>query len=216
MCLVSQLKEMLNFIESELSDMKITTDQAKYKAVATLLTVTIDHAQGIYILLSREAYPSAAALMRVLFETYIRAMWIWECANDKQVNTFINKDRVESTNGKPIHFKTLVKAVEASHKFPAYLSEIQANVWNGLNSLTHGGNIQLARNFDGETIQHCFDDDHINEAVQFSAMLSSFAFAGLLDLSSNKDGELVSGRLLQLIEPWAFNTYEPSQVNKPK
>jgi hypothetical protein len=196
---------MLNFVEKELDEVLITLDMPNIKAAATLLTVAIDHARGIRILLDKGAYPSAAALMRVVFETYIRAMWLRECANEKQVETFINKDKVVSTEGKTIYFKDLVKAVEASHDLPAYLSEIGANVWSGLCSLTHGGNVQLARNFDGKTIRHCYDNELVNEVIEFSTMLTCLAFSGILDLANNKNGELVSDDLLQLIEPWAFN-----------
>jgi hypothetical protein len=212
MNLLSNYTEMLRFVEKELDEMLITSDKPNIKAAATLLTVTIDHAQGIRILLEKGAYPSAAALMRVLFETYIRAMWISECANEKQVKTFINKDKVVSTEDKSIHFKDLVKAVEASHDLPAYLSEIQANVWSGLNSLTHGGNIQLARNFDGKTIRHCYDNELVNEVIQFSTMLTCLAFSGILDLANNKNGELVTDELLQLIEPWAFNKSKHAEL----
>lgn len=205
MNLLSNYTEMLNFVEKELDGVLITSDKPNIKAAATLLTVTIDHAQGIRILLDKGAYPSAAALMRVVFETYIRAMWVWECANEKQVDIFINKDKVVSAEGKPIYFKDLVKAVEASHGLPTYLSEIQANVWSGLNSLTHGGNIQLARNFNGKTIRHCYDNELVNEVIEFSTMLTCLAFSGILDLANNKNGDLVSGELLQLIESWAFN-----------
>jgi hypothetical protein len=212
MNLLSNYTEMLRFVEKELDEMLITSDKPNIKAAATLLTVTIDHAQGIRILLEKGAYPSAAALMRVLFETYIRAMWISECANEKQVKTFINKDKVVSTEDKSIHFKDLVKAVEASHDLPAYLSEIQANVWSGLNSLTHGGNIQLARNFDGKTIRHCYDNELVNEVIEFSTMLTCLAFSGILDLANNKNGELVTDELLQLIEPWAFNKSKHAEL----
>jgi hypothetical protein len=212
MNLINNYTEMLNFVEKELDEVLITSDMPNIKAAATLLTVTIDHAQGIRILLDKGAYPSAAALMRVVFETYIRAMWLWECANEKQVETFINKDKVVSTEGKSIPFKSLVKAVEASHNLPAYLSEIQANVWSGLNSLTHGGNIQLARNFDGKTIRHCYDNELVTEVIEFSTMLTCLAFSGILDLANNKNGELVSGELLQLIEPWAFNKSKHAEL----
>jgi hypothetical protein len=203
---------MLNFVEKELDEVLITSDMPNIKAAATLLTVTIDHAQGIRILLNKGAYPSAAALMRVVFETYIRAMWLRGCANEKQVETFINKDKVVSTEGKTIYFKDLVKAVEASHDLPAYLSEIGANVWSGLCSLTHGGNIQLARNFDGKTIRHCYDNELVNEVIEFSTMLTCLAFSGILELANNKNGELVSDKLFQLIEPWAFNKSKHAEL----
>lgn len=210
MNLLTNYTEMLHFVEKELDDVIITSSKPNIKAAATLLTVTIDHAQGIRILLNQGAYPSAAALMRVVFETYIRAMWIWECANEKQVNAFIHKDKIVSAEDKGIQFKDLVKAVEVSHGLPAYLSEIQANVWKGLNSLTHGGNLQLVRSFDGKSIRHCYDDDLINEVIEFTTMLSCLAFSGILDLADNKDGDAVSGKLLKIIEPWAFNKFRQS------
>lgn len=202
---LSNYTDMMEFVERELDGVVITTRESNIKAAATLLTVTIDHAQGIRILLGQGAYPSAAALMRVLFETYIRAMWVWKCANEKQVDAFINKDRVESAEGKAIHFGDLVKLVEQRHGLPVYLSKIQANTWKGLNSLTHGGLLQLARNFDGKTIRHCYDDELANELIEFSTLLTCLAFSGILDLSDNKDGEVASEKLLKMIRPWVFN-----------
>ena len=139
MSLLSNYVEMLCFIEEEIKQLRIITSSKRVKVAATLLTITIDHAQGIKVLLEKNAYPSAGALMRVLFETYIRAMWVWKCADDKQVETFLKKDKIKSKNGKQIDFKSLVKDVEKGHGFPEYFSEIQKNTWNGLNSLTHGG-----------------------------------------------------------------------------
>lgn len=204
--------EMLNFIEDEIVKVRITTSKSGIKVAATLLVTTVDHAQGIRFLLERTAYPSASALMRVLFETYIRAMWLWKCADDNQVDSFINKDKIISKVGKTIYFKDLVKAVEHAHNFPEYLSKIQGNTWEGLNSLTHGGAIQLHRNFDGKTIQHCYDEALINELIEFSTMLVCMAFAGIMDLCAHKNGAEVSEKLLQLVEPWALNKLNKSDT----
>jgi hypothetical protein len=197
--------EMLNFIEVEIDKVRITTSETEIKAAATLLVTTVDHAQGIRFLLERTAYPSASALMRVLFETYIRAMWLWKCADENQVDSFINEDKVVSKTGKNIYFRDLVKAVEQAHGFPEYLSKIQENTWKGLNSLTHGGSIQLRRNFDGQTIKHCYDEEIVDELIEFSTMLTCMAFAGLMDLCDHQNGPEVSGRLFELVEPWALN-----------
>ncbi len=204
MNLLSKFIEALVFVEKELDGMTITSDRPNIKAAATLLAVSVDHGQGIRFLISNGAYPSAAALMRSTFETYIRAMWIWKCANQKQVDTFINKDKIISVNGSSISFKELVKEVEFSHEFPAYFSKIQTKVWSGLNSLTHGGNLQLAQNFDGKSIRHCYDDKLIDEMIQFTTMLACMAFAALLDLSDNKNGEEIADQLALLLEPWVF------------
>lgn len=208
--------EMLNFIEMEIDKARVTTHESGVKAAATLFTVTIDHAQGIRFLLEKGAYPSASALIRVLFESYIRAMWLWRCTDNYQVETFINEDKVVSKKGKNIYFKDLVKEVEKAHNFPEYLSKIQEDVWNGLNSLTHGGAIQLHRNFDGKTIKHCYDDELIDEIIEFTTMITCMAFAGLMDLCEQQNASEVSGRLFEMIGPWALSKPDyPDGVNAP-
>lgn len=194
--------EMLGFIEEEICKVQITTSKSGEKAAATLLVITVYHAQAIRFLLEKAAYPSASALMRVLFETCIRAMWLWKCADENQVDSFVNEDKVVSKTGSNIYFKDLVKAVELAHGLPEYLSKIQENTWKGLNSLTHGGTIQLHRNFDGKTIQPCYDDDLIDELIEFSTMLTGFAFDGLMKLCDNQNGREASMKLLEQVKSW--------------
>jgi hypothetical protein len=204
MNLLSQYKEMLNFVEININGKKVTTDKTSVKVAATLLNVTIDHAQGIYHLLDKGVYPSASALLRVIFETYIRAMWLEKCATDEQIVTFIEDDKILNEKKRAIHFSTMVSDVEEKYELPPYFTEIQKNTWSGLNSLTHGGMIQLHRYFDGKTIQHRYNDELINEAIQFSTFITCMAFAAFIDLSDDKD-DSVTEELFKLIELWAFN-----------
>jgi hypothetical protein len=197
--------ETLNIIERDIVGIKIETSKVSVKAAATLFAVTLDHAQGIKNCLIGEAYPPAFALLRVLFETYIRAMWLEKCADEKQLDKFINEDEVVSKKNKKLYFKDMILEVESLHEFPAYFSEIAKYTWNGLNSITHSGSIQLHNNFNGSTIQSCYDDEHINEAVEFSAMISCMAYAGLCDLATSSNAGLESEKLMTFVQSWACN-----------
>ncbi|MBT0029675.1 hypothetical protein J4H24_23065 [Vibrio alginolyticus] len=197
--------ETLDIIESNIVKIKITTDKVSVKAAATLFAIVLDHAQGIKFCLSNSAYPSAFSLLRIIFETYIRGMWLEKCANDMQLDKYINEDKLVSKNNKRINFGDMVLEVEAAHELPAYFSEIKDNIWSGLNSLTHSGSIQLNRNFNGRSIAHCYDDEHINEAIEFSTMIACMSFAQLSDLATKTDGDLQMEKLMEFVESWAFN-----------
>jgi hypothetical protein len=197
--------ETLDIIENHIVKMKIETKEVSVKSAATLFAVALDHAQGIKFCLNNSAYPSAFALLRVLFETYVRAMWLEKCANSEQLEKYINEDQlVSKTNGK-IFFGDMVLEVEATHELPVYFSEIKKNIWSGLNSITHSGAVQLHRNFSGSSIQHCYENDHIDEAIEFSTMIACMSFAALCDLATNINGEVESEKLMEFVQSWAFN-----------
>ncbi|MEZ9370446.1 DUF5677 domain-containing protein [Shewanella sp. 10N.286.51.B2] len=197
--------ETLNIIERDIVGIKIETSKVSVKAAATLFAVTLDHSQGIKNCLIGEAYPPAFSLLRVLFETYIRAMWLEKCADEKQLEKFINEDEVVSKKNKKLYFKDMILEVESLHEFPAYFSEIAKYTWNGLNSFTHSGSIQLHNNFNGSTIQSRYDDEHINEALEFSAMISCMAYAGLCDLATSSNAGNESEKLMTFVQSWACN-----------
>ena len=203
--------ETLDMIESEITDLKIKTNDLAVKTSGTLLAVTLDHAQGIKFCLMNSAYPSAFSLLRILFETYIRAMWLGKCANSVQLENYIENDKIISSENKKIFFGDLVAEVESSYQLPSYFTEIKKNIWSGLNSLTHSGNIPLHKNFDGKSIGHTYEDEDINEAVDFSTMVSCMAFAGLCDLATNINKETEVNNLMKFVQSWAFNkSFKPT------
>lgn len=202
---VSKYIDTLNLIEVDLKKIKIKTDSVAVKASATLLVVALDHAQGIKFCLQNQALPSAFALLRVFYETYMRGMWVGKCANEEQLETFIGDDRVVSKKGKRLIFADMALEVEEAYELPEYFSKINASSWDGLNSLTHSGSIQLHRNFNGNSIQHSYHADHIKEAIDFSTMLSCMAFAGLCDIATNRSEEIDPTRLFEFVQTWAFS-----------
>lgn len=196
--------ETLDIIEDAIAKMRINTKEVSTKVAATLFAVALDHAHGIKFCLSNSAYPSAFALLRVLFETYIRAMWIAKCANEEQLKKYLDEDKlVSKTNGK-LMFGDMVLEVETAHELPEYFSKIKDHVWSGLNSFTHSGALQLQSNFSGSSIRHRYEKEQINEAIAFSTMIACMSFAALCDLATNTNGEVESEKLMNSVKSWVF------------
>ena len=202
---LSKFTEALDFIEEHLITFKVNTDHTNVIASAALFAIALDHAQGVKFLLKNNACPSAFSLLRIIFETYIRGMWIERCANEFLIDQFIKKDKIITKDNKALNFGGMVLEVENKHQLPTYFSEIKNNTWAGLNSLTHSGSIQLHNNYDGKSIMHCYGDDRVNEAIAFTMMLASMSFAAIIDLSNNANGDELSQKLMTLVQPWAFN-----------
>lgn len=46
---------------------------------------SLEHFQSMFLLIEREQYNSALALRRVLYETYLRGLWVSRCASDEVI-----------------------------------------------------------------------------------------------------------------------------------
>lgn len=107
--------------------------------------VVFDTQRAIYDLVGLRHFGAASALLRVLFETHIKAEWLMLCATEKQVEQF-KRDSVKSAS-KPkngINFQEMIADLES--KKPNLNGSLQAfkdNHWKGLNSFTHSGAMQL-------------------------------------------------------------------------
>ena len=171
-----------------------------------LSSIALDHAQGIKFCLINEAIPSAFSLLRVLYETCYRALWFKNCANEMQLNTFINEDKIVSKEHKKIGFKQIIQDLVDSDQLPHGYKNITSSIWTVLNSFTHSGMEQIARNLNGNSIAPRYTEDEINELIAYSARLASTSFALLCYWSENVDGEKRVEKLMGFLESWLFTT----------
>lgn len=184
---IVEFTKLLNCIEDEVSNVRIEHADSRIQLASTLYTIVIDHAQGIRFLIANGAYPSAFALLRVIFETYIRASWFEHCATDEQIERFICKDEILNSYKRPINFGQLVSDVDAALGTDSYFCQVKKGTWKGLNSLTHSGVQQAMRCFNGKSITYNYSPQQINEALEFALMLVGIASGSLIDLSNIVD-----------------------------
>src|SRR5882762_7895158 len=77
---------------NSVSNLVETDDTERNRAAAALFGIAADHHGAIVFLLKSTFYSSSFALLRCLFEAYLRGLWVRHCANDAQVAAFIRAD----------------------------------------------------------------------------------------------------------------------------
>ncbi|MFS8153380.1 DUF6988 family protein [Vreelandella titanicae] len=107
--------------------------------------VVFDTQRAIFDLVRLKHFGAASALLRVLFETHVKAEWLMVCASDKQVDQF-KRDSVKSAK-KPKHliiFQEMIEDLELNKPhLKGSLQSFKDYHWKGLNSFTHSGSMQL-------------------------------------------------------------------------
>lgn len=194
---------MLDYINKHVTGAEVGNSN-KIVAGASLYNVALDHAQGIYTLFNEQNYTSAFALIRSQFESLIRAAWLLYCANEKQLDIFIKKDRIQNEVGDSLYFSDMLKSVEKALDWPDTLSNIQTKIWGGLNGYTHGGLNQVVGNYNGKFIGSNYSIEEVEEGIKFSAMLAFLTFCRVVYLASNKNENKLADLLLEQNKDWCF------------
>lgn len=157
-----------------------TSDRARLSAA--LLDQVNEHHKAFRLLLNNGLCGSSLALVRVIFETMIRGVWIYRCASDKEVERF-KVDKIKSLN-------ELIAEIELFNEIKdGGLSLLKSNIYSQLCSYTHGGYLQAVRRISLDEISPAYSEEEMLEAlrlVDFCLVFSTieiFALANRQDLS---------------------------------
>ncbi len=167
--LVDKAFELHHWITQNLDDLEISRDRRILLSVSCY-DVVIEHHIGISALLKSRINGSAFALVRPLFETFVRGAWLRHCATDHEIDKYIN-DRLDKK------FYLLIEEVERLESFKdGILSGLKENAWKAMNSYTHGGIQQAGRRSSGSYIEPDFSDEEIVEVIKLSGSFALLAF----------------------------------------
>lgn len=132
--------------------------------------VAIEHHIGIAALLRSRIIGSALALVRPLFETFVRSVWLRHCATDEQIGLYVS-DRLD------LQFWQILESVEKIDGFGGgVLSGLKKNAWRAMNSYTHGGIQQAGRRTSGAYIEPDFSTEEIVEVIKLAGSFCLLAF----------------------------------------
>ena len=113
---------------------------------------------------------SAFALVRPLFEAFVRGVWLRHCATDEQIDLYVG-DRLN------LKFWQLLEVVEQVDGFrDGVLSGLKQNAWRAMNSYTHGGIQQAGRRTSGAYIEPDFAPAEIVEVIKLAGSFCLLAF----------------------------------------
>jgi hypothetical protein len=115
----------------------------------------IDYHQGIVLLTRAGYYGSARALIRPLFEAYIRGVWLKIAATDHEVET-AGQDRFP-------RFGRMIDVIEVTERVPGdRLTELKAAWWGRMSNLADTGSQQIGTRL---TPEHLGNRHHLDEIV---------------------------------------------------
>ena len=187
--LVLQGFDLHHWLSHRLDNLEISTNKRARLSVGCYDQV-FEHHFAICTLLRSKAYGSAFALVRSVFEGFVRGVWLKKCASDVELEKYYD-DNLD------LKFWQLLDRVE---KVPGFesgrLTELRKSSWKAMNSYTHGGVLQASRRYTKEFIEPSYGDEEIIEVLKISDSFALLAFqqiaaeANRLDLAEEAGKKL--------------------------
>lgn len=141
--------------------------------------IAMDHHAAIVLLMRQTLYSSSFALLRVLFEAYLRGLWLKHCASDEQVSSVFKGEEPS---------KTMIAEIEATEGFSdGVLSRIKKKTWSAMCDYTHTGGLHLQRWQSASAIEPQFDEAELEECLNAAELFGAMACLELVQL--NQDGD---------------------------
>lgn len=169
--LVGRLGQRIEGLEIPASD--------RNRIAAGCFHQALEHHEAIVYLVRRNLLGSAMALVRPLFEIYVRGIWVGKCASEAELTVF-QKGRIDKTFGE------LVAEIESHEGYNVgVLAKVKQNSWSAMNDFTHGGALQVIRRITSDSITPNYAAEEVTELLNFS---------GAIGLLSTSEVALLAGR----------------------
>jgi hypothetical protein len=145
------------------------------------LDQALEHQKAIVLLVRRQHFGSALALIRLAFESYVRGVWLHQCATDTELTKY-TRDKLKK------EFYELIAEIEQTEAFKeGVLSAIKKRSWRAMNSFTHSGYSQAVRRNTEDSIEPNYEEQEILEVLQFSNAIALLTCIEIASLANNGD-----------------------------
>jgi hypothetical protein len=136
---------------------------------AACQSAAMDHHAGIVLLFRHQLPAPALALLRCLYECYIRGTWLFHCATDEQISDYAAGNDIP-------RISDLIGQMETSGiSVGNIVSEAHRQNWQTQTGLTHGG-IQLAiQHLSSEAVEANCAEDEVIEALSYANAVAGLA-----------------------------------------
>ena len=172
---IDNSEKLTQWLDEKIDGLEISSDD-RYLIAAGCLDMALEHQKSIILLSANHLYGSAAALVRLIFESHVRGVWILYCASDKQIEQFKN-DKLDK------NFHQLIEEIEKIDAFNVgTLSHVKEKSWAIMNSFTHSGFWQVVRRNKPGEIAPNYTDNEIIDALRTAnsfAILAAFTIANM-------------------------------------
>jgi len=163
------------------------------RAAAACFAIAQEHHEAIVRLAELQLFASSFALLRVVFEAYVRGVWLYLCATDSEVGRFIALKE-------PPVLGDLLKAIDGHWMFvDTPLSGYKTENYRQLCAFTHTGGQQVMRWNHEVGIEPDYHIDDVMQVVITSEQLSLLSLLGIASLGDEPDIALAAIREFEVI-----------------
>ena len=189
------LEDLVRWQDQKIHGLNIPNDE-RTRLVVGLIDLALEHEKSIGTLGTNKFYGSVLALSRPLFEVYIRAVWLRNCATADELEKF-KKGKIDKT------FGSLIEDIE---KLSAYdvqvLSNIKSQSWAIMNDFTHGGILQALGRNKVDFIEPNYPEKNILGAFDFAISIGLFL---TMEVANIVNDEKFAREVLEKMEAFSNN-----------
>ena len=177
---IRESEQLIQWLDGKIDGLKIKSED-RFRVAAGCLDMVLEHQKAIVLLTANNLFGSAAALVRSIFESYVRGCWLFYCATDNQIEKFKN----EKLDMKLYQF------IEGLEKHEAFsggtLTHVKKTSYTAMNSFTHSGFFQVVRRNTGSTIEPNYADEELIDALETADSFAILTTRAIADMSDNQN-----------------------------
>lgn len=178
--LIEKSKKVAASIDDAIHGARINTDN-RNMAAGGCFDVVLEHHKSVTLLIEARLMGSAFALVRGIYESYVRGLWILYAATDDEIGKFL-EDEIKASIG---------NMVERIEKVPGFevgvLSAIKSASYSSMCSYTHSGWRQVGRRFNNEYVEANYSDGEVEEVLSFTNTIALLAAHEISKITKNRD-----------------------------
>lgn len=191
--LINKSEKLIQWVDSKIHGLEISADD-RTRIAAGCHDVAMEHQKSIVLLVANSLYGSAFSLVRLIFEAYIRGVWLYRCATKKEVEKF-KKGKIEKTVGQRISEVENIEGYEVGT-----LSKAKETSWKNMNSYTHSGFNQVVSRITESSIEPNYNDEEIRQCLYFA---STIGLMSAIEVTLMAKSESMALELLEKIKEFS-------------
>ncbi|WP_397409615.1 DUF6988 family protein [Polaromonas sp.] len=137
----------------------------------------MEHREAAMLLAQNGARSSCFALVRPVFEAYMRGEWAIACATEEELNRFVDGKYDPKLD-------TIVKKLgQLPHFADGIFDTIRSSGWESLCDYAHGGIRQVSRWITADGIEPQHTDEEVMEVLHFNNLYGLLACVGIAGIA---------------------------------
>jgi hypothetical protein len=177
----AELRTVVNWISEKTRGLPVPENRRARMALGCL-EVAIQHQAGICVLAEQSLWVPVYALLRGMFQGFVRGVWLARCASEIQLDSF----ELAGLRGMP--FRELVADVErALGHSRGVLSKLRTSSWAMFSDFTYAGIVPAGQRRGQEDNHTSYPAAETEQALRLATALGLLSATELASLSGHRD-----------------------------